>query len=61
MSLIFGDEKVAAISFLQRLLQNEIVIQLNDSRSSVAKEACEVIKSMALEFPREFSQIGNPK
>ena len=61
VSLIFGEEKVQAISFLQRLLQNEIIIQLTDLRSSVAKEACEVIKWMAVEFPREFSQVGNPK
>ena len=27
----------------------------------MAKEACEVIKWMAVEFPREFSQAGNPK
>lgn len=44
------------ISWIQRLLQPFIILQLTDLRTSVMRDACSLIHWMAQEFPEEFAK-----
>lgn len=43
-----------AVSTLQRLIQPVILVQIHDLRTSVAKEACQLIIWISQEYPSEF-------
>lgn len=47
-----------AISYLMRHFQPEIISQINDLRSSVAKAACGLVGWMAVVHPQEFGSQG---
>jgi len=44
------------VSCMQRIVQPVLVKQLNDLRTSVAKEACSLVVWLSMEYPQEFFQ-----
>ena len=47
------------ISWIQRIIQPFIILQLTDTRTSVMRDACALIQWIAQEFPEEFAKSCN--
>lgn len=43
------------MSWIQRILQSFLILQLQDTRTSIVRETCAIITWMSCEFPEEFS------
>lgn len=49
------------ISWMQRILQPLLLLQLSDSKTAVVKETCMIILWIKKEFPDEFAKEYRPE
>lgn len=49
------------ISWMQRILQPLLILQLSDTKNAVVKETCMIILWIKKEFPDEFAREYRPE
>ena len=53
--------KFSVVSWIQRIIQPYIILQLNDGRAAIIREACQLIKWISQEYPEEFSEMQSQR